>query len=56
MLCLLHRPFLIAKTEEMSQSPENGRGLVVSKSSAVSDGSTAAPRGEIDNMQTVVKL
>lgn len=55
MPCLLHRPFFITKTEHMSQSPENGRGLVLSKSSAVSDGSAAAPCDEIGTMQRAVK-
>ncbi len=54
--CLFHRPLCITKTEEMSLSPENGRGLDASKSSAVSDGSTATPRGKTGNMQTAVNM
>lgn len=46
---------LYSKTEEMPQSPEIGRGLVVSWSSAGSDGSTVAPCGDTDNMQAAVK-
>lgn len=54
--CLFHRPLFITKTDEMFQSPGNGRGLVVISSRAFSDGSTAAPRGDINNLQAAVKM
>lgn len=48
--------FLFNKDEGVGQSPENGRGLSVSGTSTVFDGSTATPSGEVGNIQTAGNL
>lgn len=46
----------MTKNELTFLSFENGRGLVVIISRAVSDGSTATPRGLTDHMKKIVKI